>query len=60
VHETRSGPPLRQALESYDVALGQLSQGSGNLLRQMEILKTRGAKTTKSIGMESSTMGKKI
>jgi DNA recombination protein RmuC len=34
------------------VALGQLSQGSGNLLRQTEMLKILGAKTTKSIGME--------
>jgi len=46
------GTRLRQAQDSYDVALGQLSQGSGNLLRQTEMLKTLGAKTTKSIGME--------
>ena len=46
------GTRLRQAQDSYDSALGQLSQGSGNLLRQAEILKALGAKTTKSIGME--------
>jgi DNA recombination protein RmuC len=46
------GSRLRQAQDSYDVALGQLSQGSGNLLRQTEMLKALGAKTTKSIGME--------
>lgn len=46
------GTRLRQAQDSYDAALGQLSQGSGNLLRQAEMLKTLGAKTTKSIGME--------
>jgi DNA recombination protein RmuC len=46
------GTRLRQAQDSYDSALGQLSQGSGNLLRQAEMLKALGAKTTKSIGME--------
>jgi DNA recombination protein RmuC len=46
------GTRLRQAQDSYDVAIGQLSQGSGNLLRQTEMLKELGAKTTKSIGME--------
>ncbi len=45
------GTRLRQAQDSYDAALGQLSQGSGNLLRQAEMLKALGAKTTKSIGM---------
>lgn len=46
------GTRLRQAQDSYDAALGQLSQGSGNLLRQAEMLKALGAKTTKSIGIE--------
>lgn len=46
------GTRLRQAQDSYDAALGQLSQGSGNLLRQAEMLKALGAKTTKSIGMD--------
>jgi DNA recombination protein RmuC len=46
------GTRLRQAQDSYDAALGQLARGSGNLLRQAEMLKALGAKTTKSIGME--------
>lgn len=46
------GTRLRQAQDSYDTALGQLSQGSGNVLRQVEMLKTLGARTTKSIGIE--------
>lgn len=46
------GTRLRQAQDSYDVAMGQLSQGSGNLLRQTEMLKILGAKTTKSIGVD--------
>lgn len=46
------GTRLRQAQDSYDVAIGQLSQGGGNLLRQTEMLKELGARTTKSIGME--------
>lgn len=46
------GTRLRQAQDSYDAAIGQLSQGSGNLLRQTEILKQLGAKTTRSIGIE--------
>ena len=51
------GTRLRQAQDSYDVAIGQLSQGSGNLLRQTEMLKTLGARTTKAIGMEVETTG---
>lgn len=51
------GTRLRQAQDSYDAALGQLSQGSGNLLRQAEMLKALGAKTTKSIGMEFDETG---
>lgn len=46
------GTRLRQAQGSYDAALGQLAQGGGNVLRQVEMLKTLGARTTKSIGME--------
>lgn len=51
------GTRLRQAQDSYDAALGQLSQGSGNLLRQAEMLKVLGAKTTKSIGIEFDETG---
>ena len=46
------GTRLRQAQDSYDKALGQLSRGNGNLLWQTEALKNLGAKTTKKIGME--------
>lgn len=46
------GTRLRQAQDYYDQAVGQLSQGSGNLLRQVEMLKVLGAKTTKSIAIE--------
>jgi DNA recombination protein RmuC len=46
------GTRLRQAQGSYDVAIGQLTQGTGNLLRQTEKLKELGAKTSKSIGMD--------
>lgn len=45
------GNRLRQAQESYDTALGQLSRGNGNLLWQAESLKLLGAKSTKSIGV---------
>ena len=48
----RVGTLLRQAQDSNDVAIGQLSQGGGNLLRQTEMLMELGAKTDKSIGME--------
>jgi DNA recombination protein RmuC len=47
-----AGSRFRQAQDSYNIAIGQLSQGSRNLLRQTEMLKTLGAKTTKSIGVE--------
>lgn len=46
------GTRLRQANESYETAFGQLSRGNGNVLWQVETLKTLGAKTTKRIGAE--------
>lgn len=46
------GTRLRQAQDAYDTAIGQLSRGGGNLLRQAAQLKSLGARTTKSIGME--------
>ncbi|WP_071795886.1 DNA recombination protein RmuC [Natronohydrobacter thiooxidans] len=46
------GKRLQQAGTSYDAAMGQLSRGSGNLLRQVETLKTLGAKTSKSLSVE--------
>ena len=46
------GEKLIQAQDSYDVAFGQLSKGRGNVLSQVESLKTLGAKTSKSIGAD--------
>lgn len=46
------GTRLRQAQDSYDTAIGQLSRGSGNLLWQAETLKVLGARTSKSINVE--------
>lgn len=46
------GSRLRQANDSYETAFGQLSRGNGNVLWQVETLKTLGAKTTKRIGVE--------
>jgi DNA recombination protein RmuC len=43
------GDRLRQAQMSYETAFGQLSTGSGNLLRQAEMLKELGARHTKAI-----------
>ncbi|HMB59736.1 MAG TPA: DNA recombination protein RmuC [Xanthomonadales bacterium] len=43
------GDRLRQAQQSYDVAFGQLSTGSGNLLRQTEMLRELGARHSKQL-----------
>lgn len=43
------GASINKAGEEYDNALKKLSTGSGNLIRQTEILKKLGAKTTKSL-----------
>jgi DNA recombination protein RmuC len=43
------GGRLDQAQVSYDAALGKLSTGRGNIVRQIEQLKDMGAKTSKSI-----------
>lgn len=43
------GDRLRQAQESYDTALNRLSTGTGNLLRQAEMLKELGARASKQI-----------
>ena len=43
------GDRLQQARQSYDAALGQLSTGPGNLLRQAEMLRELGARSTKRI-----------
>lgn len=43
------GKRLGQAQTAYQTAFGQLSQGRGNMLSQVERLKSLGARTTRSI-----------
>lgn len=43
------GKSLQQAQQSYDEAFGQLSSGSGNLVRQTEMLRELGARNTKQL-----------
>jgi DNA recombination protein RmuC len=43
------GDRLRQAQQSYDNAFSQLSTGTGNLLRQTDILRDLGARNTKQL-----------
>jgi DNA recombination protein RmuC len=43
------GDRLQQAQKSYDTALGQLSTGAGNLLRQTDQLRELGARNTKRL-----------
>ncbi len=45
----RIGKGVKEAGESYEKALGKLSDGNGSLVRQVEMLKELGAKTNKSI-----------
>ncbi len=46
------GERLDQAQQSYDEAFGQLSRGSGNLVRQTELLRELGARNTKQLGTD--------
>ena len=46
------GAQIDKARGSYDKAIGQLSSGSGNLVRQVEMLKKLGAKTSKRLPRE--------
>lgn len=48
----RVGKGIDTAQGAYEAALGQLSRGSGNLLSQVEKLKTLGAKASKSISLD--------
>ncbi len=43
------GQRLNQAGKTYDAAFGKLSSGSGNLLRQVQMLQNLGAKTGKTL-----------
>ena len=45
----RLGKHVKDAQESYEKAVGKLSEGPGNLVRQVEMLKDLGAKTNKAI-----------
>lgn len=45
----RIGKNVNDAKESYERALGKLSEGPGNLIRQVELLKELGAKTNKAL-----------
>ena len=50
---TKVGERLDQARASYDGAMSKLSQGKGNVLRQVEQLRSMGARTNKSIAVPS-------
>ena len=43
------GQRIRQTQESYDEAMGRLSEGRGNVIRQVEMLRELGAKSSKSM-----------
>jgi len=45
----RIGKHVNDAKDSYEKALGKLSEGPGNLVRQVEMLKELGAKTNKGL-----------
>ena len=45
----RIGKSVKEANDSYEKAVGKLSEGPGNLVRQVEMLKELGAKTNKSL-----------
>jgi DNA recombination protein RmuC len=46
------GTGLDRARASYDAALGKLSSGPGNLVRQVEMLKELGARSSKALPLE--------
>jgi DNA recombination protein RmuC len=46
------GDRLGQAQQSYQKAFGQLSSGPGNLLRQTELLRELGARTTRQLDQQ--------
>ncbi|MBX2972915.1 MAG: DNA recombination protein RmuC [Flavobacteriales bacterium] len=45
----RIGKNVKEANDSYEKAIGKLSEGPGNLVRQVEMLKELGAKTNKTL-----------
>jgi DNA recombination protein RmuC len=50
---TRVGSALDDAKRAHEKALGQLSRGNGNLVRQVESLKDLGARTGKALGVQA-------
>jgi len=46
------GQRIRQTQESYDEAMGRLSEGRGNVIRQVEMLRELGAKSSKNMPAE--------
>jgi len=53
------GERLSQAQQSYDEAFGQLSTGTGNLVRQAELLRELGARNTRQLeaGLSEESAG---
>ena len=51
------GNALSTAARAHEGAMSKLSSGSGNVLRQVEMLKGMGARTNKSLGVEVDTQG---
>jgi DNA recombination protein RmuC len=49
---TDIGNRIQQTQNSYDEAMGRLSEGHGNVVRQVELLKELGAKSTKKLPEE--------
>lgn len=47
-----AGKALAKAGEAHERAMGQLSRGPGNVIRQVEQLKELGARTDKTIGLD--------
>lgn len=43
------GQRIRQTQDSYDEAMGRLSEGRGNVIRQVEMLRELGSKATKNL-----------
>ena len=43
------GQRIRQTQDSYEEAMGRLSDGRGNVIRQVEMLRELGSKTTKNL-----------
>ena len=49
----RIGDTLKAASSAYDTALGQLSEGKGNVIRQAEMLKELGITPKKQLKVSS-------